>query len=68
MGKLQSHKPQHWVPVVATQFPKKSPFIQQNSTNSLRLPEIHSTPPPQRSKSLKGSKKDREVKFKAPLK
>ncbi|XP_048520992.1 blood vessel epicardial substance-A isoform X2 [Dendroctonus ponderosae] len=68
MGKLQSHKPQHWVPVVATQFPKKSPFIQQNSTNSLRIPEIHSTPPPQRSKSLKGSKKDREVKFKAPLK
>ncbi|XP_050306885.1 blood vessel epicardial substance-B-like [Anthonomus grandis grandis] len=67
-SRLQTSKPQTWVPLVATQFPKKSPFIQQNSTTSLRIPEVHSTPPLQRTKSVKGPKKEREVKFKAPLK
>ncbi|KAL1497062.1 hypothetical protein ABEB36_008087 [Hypothenemus hampei] len=71
MGKLHNSRPQQpqWIPTVAaTQFPKKSPFIQQNSTASLRIPGVHTTPLPQRSKSLIGPKKDREVKFKAPLK
>ncbi|XP_066246450.1 blood vessel epicardial substance-B-like [Euwallacea similis] len=65
-GRLPAQGKQSWVPLVATQFPKKSPFIQQNSTTSLQIPEVHMTP--QRSKSLKGPKKEREVKFQAPIK
>ncbi|KAG5873856.1 hypothetical protein JTB14_019531 [Gonioctena quinquepunctata] len=52
LGKLES---QCWVPLVAKQFPVKSPFNPPNSP-SLRIAEVHATP--QRSRSLR-----REVKF-----
>ncbi|XP_057665400.1 blood vessel epicardial substance-B-like [Diorhabda carinulata] len=55
MGKLEQ---QSWVPLVAKQFPAKSPFNSQSSSTSLRIPEVHTTP--NRSRSLKRS---REVKF-----
>ncbi|KAJ8966698.1 hypothetical protein NQ314_003348 [Rhamnusium bicolor] len=56
LGKLET---QCWVPLVAKQFPAKSPFNPQNSSNSLRIPEVHTTP--QRTRSLRRS--NREVKF-----
>ncbi|KAJ8920999.1 hypothetical protein NQ315_015795 [Exocentrus adspersus] len=57
LGKLET---QCWVPLVAKQFPAKSPFNTQSSSASLRVPpEVHVTP--QRSRSLK--KGNREVKF-----
>nr|XP_023019981.1 blood vessel epicardial substance-A-like [Leptinotarsa decemlineata] len=54
LGKLEA---QCWVPLVAKQFPVKSPFNPQNSSTSLRIPEVHASTP-QRSRSLR-----REVKF-----
>lgn len=58
LGKLET---QCWVPLVAKQFPAKSPFANQSSTASLRVPpELHHTTP-QRSKSIR--KGNREVKF-----
>ncbi|KAF7268005.1 hypothetical protein GWI33_018806 [Rhynchophorus ferrugineus] len=63
IGKLQNNQQQSWVPIVASQFPTTSPFIQQNSSiANYKIPEVHT---PQRTRSLKGSKKDREVKFQA---
>ncbi|CAG9840106.1 unnamed protein product [Diabrotica balteata] len=55
LGRLET---QSWVPLVAKQFPAKSPFNPQSSSTSLRIPEVHTTP--SRSRSLK---KPREVKF-----
>ncbi|KAJ8960862.1 hypothetical protein NQ318_020160 [Aromia moschata] len=56
LGKIEQ---QCWVPLVAKQFPAKSPFNPQNSSTSLRIPEVHTTP--QRTRSLRRS--NREVKF-----
>ncbi|KAJ8979561.1 hypothetical protein NQ317_012950 [Molorchus minor] len=59
VGSLGKIEQQRWVPLVAKQFPAKSPFIPQNSSASLRLPEVHVSP--QRTRSLRRS--NREVKF-----
>lgn len=56
-GQLQA---QCWVPLVASQFPATSPFMQPKpeSPLSLRVPEVQS---PQRTRSVK--RPNREVKF-----
>lgn len=61
-GHLQT---QCWVPLVASQFPASSPFMQPklDSPSSLRVPEVHS---PQRTRSVK--RPNREVKFQTLVK
>lgn len=60
-GHVSGHfQTQCWVPLVASQFPATSPFMQPklDSPSSLRVPEVHS---PQRTRSVK--RPNREVKF-----